>query len=104
MAGPPVVIYLLLAGAPPRTVWATLVSFFALADAATLVSHAVAVGIPAQTWLSAGILIPFAFAGGLAGRPLGDRLDSQTFAILAVLLFGAAGLYTLAGTAVVAVR
>jgi len=75
MAGPPVVIYLLLAGAPPRTVRATLLSFFALAYAATLASHAVTVGIPAQTWLSAGILIPFAFAGGLAGRPLGDRLD-----------------------------
>jgi uncharacterized protein len=104
MAGPPVVIYLLLAGAPPRTVRATLLSFFARACAATPVSHAVTVGIPAQTWLSAGILIPFAFAGGLAGRPLGDRLDSQTFAILAVLLLGAAGLYTLAATVVVAVR
>lgn len=104
MAGPPVVIYLLLAGVPPRTVRATLPSFFALAYAATLASHAVTVGIPAQTWLSAGILIPFAFAGGLAGRPLGDRLDSQTFAILAILLLGAAGLYTLAATTVVAVR
>ena len=64
----------------------------------------VTVGIPAQTGLSAGILIPCAFAGGLAGRPLGDRLDSQTFAILAILLLGAAGLYTLAATTVVAVR
>ena len=36
MAGPPMVIYLLLAGAPPRVVRATLLSFFALAYAARL--------------------------------------------------------------------
>jgi uncharacterized membrane protein YfcA len=100
----PVVIYLMLAGAPRWIAPATLLSFFALAYAAALTSHAVTIGIPVQTWLSAGVLIPFALAGGLAGRPLGDRLDSQTFAILAVLLLGAAGLYTLAATAVVAVR
>jgi uncharacterized membrane protein YfcA len=33
MAGPPVLIYLLLAGTPPRTVRATLLSFFAFAYA-----------------------------------------------------------------------
>jgi hypothetical protein len=31
----------------------------------------VTVGIPTGTWLSAGILIPFAFLGALAERPLG---------------------------------
>ena len=104
MAGPPLVIYLLPAGVPPRAVRATLLSFFALAYAATLASHAVTVGIPTQTWLSAGILIPFAVADGLAGRPLGDRLGSETFATLAVLLLGAAGLYTLVAAAVFAFR
>ena len=48
MAGPPVLIYLLLAGAPPRTVRATLLSFFALAYAAAVASHAVTIGIPTQ--------------------------------------------------------
>lgn len=99
MAGPPVLIYLLLAGAPPRTVRATLLSFFALAYAATLVSHVVTVGIPPRTWLAAGILIPFAFLGGLAGRPLGDRLGTEAFAVLAILLLAAAGIYTLATAA-----
>jgi len=103
MAGPPVVIYLLLAGAPPRTVRATLLSFFALAYAMTLATHAVTVGIPNRTWLSAWILIPFAFLGGLAGRPLGDRLGADAFAILAIILLGAAGIYTLAAAAVFAV-
>ena len=79
MAGPPVLIYLLLAGAPPRTVRATLFSFFAFAYAASLASHVVTVGIPARTWLSAGVLIPFAFLGGLPGRPLGDRLGADAF-------------------------
>jgi len=104
MAGPPVLIYLLLAGAPPRAVRATLLSFFALIYAATLASHAVTFGIPPQTWLSAGVLIPFAFLGGLAARPLGDRLGSDSFAILAILLLGAAGIYTLAAAIALAVR
>jgi uncharacterized membrane protein YfcA len=104
MAGPPVLIYLLLAGAPPRAVRATLLSFFALAYAVTLASHALTVGIPTQTWLSAGVLTPFAFLGGLAARPLGDRLGSDSFTIIAILLLGAAGIYTLAAAVGLAVR
>jgi uncharacterized protein len=104
MAGPPVLIYLLLAGAPPRTVRATLLSFFAFAYAASLASHVITVGIPAGTWLSAGILIPFAFLGALAGRPIGDRVGADAFAILAILLLAAAGLYTLAAAAAMAVH
>jgi uncharacterized membrane protein YfcA len=104
MAGPPVLIYLLLAGAPPRTVRATLLSFFAFAYAASLASRVVTVGIPTGTWLSAGILIPFAFLGALAGRPLGDRVGADAVAILAIPLLAAAGLYTLAAAAAMAVR
>jgi uncharacterized protein len=102
MAGPPVLIYLLLARAPPTTVRATLLAFFALSYAATLVVHAATIGVPRATWLAAGILIPFAFCGGLAGRPLGDRLGAEAFAILSIALLALAGLYTL-GAAVAAV-
>ena len=100
MAGPPVLIYLLLAGASPRAVRATLLSFFALSYAATLVTHLLTIGIPAATWLAAGILIPFAFLGGFVGRPLGDRLGAKAFAMLATALLTIAGLYTLAAAAV----
>jgi hypothetical protein len=72
MPGPPVLIYLLLAGAPPRTARATLLAFFALIYAATLAAHAATIGIPAQTWLSSGTLIPFAILGGL-GRAAARR-------------------------------
>jgi uncharacterized membrane protein YfcA len=99
MSGPPVLIYLLLAGAPPRTVRATLLSFFALCYAATLAAHVAVIGVPAPTWLAAGILIPFAFLGGLVGRPLGDRLGAEAFAVLAIALLAATGLYTLAAAA-----
>jgi uncharacterized membrane protein YfcA len=99
MAGPPVLIYLLLAGLPPRTVRATLLSFFALAYAATLAAHVATVGVPAQTWFAAAVLIPFALLGGLVGRPLGDRLGPRAFAVLAVGLLAATGLYTLAAAA-----
>jgi uncharacterized membrane protein YfcA len=98
--GPPVLIYLLLAGAAARTVRATLLAFFALSYAVTLASHAATIGIPASTWLAAGILIPFAFLGGLAGRPIGDRLGAEAFALLAIALLAVAGAYTLGAAAV----
>jgi uncharacterized membrane protein YfcA len=98
MAGPPALIYLLLARAEARTVRATLLAFFALSYGATLLSHTATIGIPVATWLAAGILIPFAFLGGFAGRPLGDRLGAKAFAMLAIALLAIAGCYTL-GTA-----
>ena len=61
----------------------------------TLASHAATIGIPAPTWLAAGILIPFAFFGGLAGRPIGDRLGAEAFTLLAIALLAVAGAYTL---------
>jgi uncharacterized membrane protein YfcA len=97
--GPPVLIYLLLAGAAARTVRATLLAFFALSYGVTLASHAATIGIPAPTWLAAGILIPFAFFGGLAGRPIGDRLGAEAFVLLAIALLAVAGAYTLGAAA-----
>lgn len=98
--GPPVLIYLLLAGTAARTVRATLLAFFALSYGVTLTSHAATIGIPAPTWLAAGILIPFAFLGGLAGRPIGDRLGAEAFTMLAIALLAVAGAYTLGAAAV----
>jgi uncharacterized protein len=98
--GPPVLIYLLLAGAEARTVRATLLAFFALTYGVTLASHAATIGIPASTWLAAGILLPFAFFGGLAGRPIGDRLGAEAFAVLAIALLAVAGAYTLGAAGV----
>jgi uncharacterized membrane protein YfcA len=44
--------------------------------------------------VAAGILAPFALLGGLVGRPIGDRLGSDGFALLTIALLTAAGLYT----------
>ena len=98
--GPPVLIYLLLAGAAARTVRATLLAFFALSYGVTLASHAATIGIPTPTWLAAAILIPFAFLGGLAGRPIGVRLGAEAFALLAIAVLAVAGAYTLGAAAV----
>jgi len=98
--GPPVLIYLLVAGTAARTVRATLLAFFALSYGVTLASHAATIGIPVPTWLAAGILILFAFLGGLAGRPIGDRLGAEAFAMLAIALLAVAGAYTLGAAAV----
>ena len=96
MAGPPVLIYLLLAGTAGQTVRATLLAFFALTYGATLASHAATVGIPGSTWLAAGVLAPFALLGGVAGRPIGDRLGTDGFARVAIMLLTVAGIYTTA--------
>jgi len=98
--GPPVLIYLLLVGAAAKTVRATLLAFFALSYGVTLAFHAATIGIPAPTWLAAGILIPFAFLGGIAGRPIGDRLGAEAFAMVAIGLLAVAGAYTLGAAAV----
>jgi len=73
---------------------ATLLAFFALSYGATLVSHAATIGIPGATWVAAVTLIPLAFLGGFAGRPIGDRLGAAAFAILAIALLATTGLYT----------
>jgi uncharacterized protein len=99
MAGPPVLIYLLLAGAASQVIRATLLAFFALVYAVTLAAHAATIGVPAQSWLTAGILLPFAFVGGLVGRRLGDRLGAGAFAVLAIGLLTVAGLFAIAAAA-----
>lgn len=99
MAGPPVLIYLLLAGAASQTIRATLLAFFALVYAVTLAAHAATLGVPAQSWFAAAILLPFAVAGGLVGRPLGDRLGAGGFLRLAIGLLAVAGLVTIAAAA-----
>jgi hypothetical protein len=38
--------------------------------------------------------------GGFTGRPIGDRLGSDGFAILAIALLAVAGLYTVAAAGV----
>jgi uncharacterized membrane protein YfcA len=100
MAGPPVLIYLLLAGAGATTMRATLLAFFALSYGATLVFHAATIGIPDPTWLAALILIPVALLGGFAGRLIGDRLGAETFTVLAIGLLAVAGIYTVAAAGV----
>src|SRR5258706_43366 len=53
-----------------------------------------------RSGLAAGILIPYAFLGGLAVRPIGDRLGAEAFAKLAIALLAMAGAYTLGAAAV----
>jgi uncharacterized protein len=99
MSGPPVLVYLMLAGTPVRTVRATLLAFFALCYAATVAVHSATVGIPSWTWFAAAALLPFALLGGWAGRWLGGRLGETAFTVLAIGLLMTAGIYTLAAAA-----
>jgi uncharacterized membrane protein YfcA len=99
MSGPPVLIYLMLAGAPAQLARATLLSFFFFIYAATVAAEAIFVGMPAPVWLTAASLVPFAWSGGIIGLRVGDRLDPVRAAVLATGVLGASGLYTLAAAA-----
>ncbi len=99
MSGPPVLIYLMLAGTPARLTRATLLSFFLLIYAAAVAANAIFFGIPVSVWLIAASLVPFAWAGGLIGLRVGDRLNPAAAAALAIGVLGASGLYTLAAAA-----
>jgi uncharacterized protein len=95
MAGPPVLIYLLLAGTASQVIRATLLAFFGFVYAATLAAHTATIGVPAQTWLTGAVMLPFALLGGRIGRPLGDRLGAGAFRLLAIGLLAVAGLLAL---------
>jgi uncharacterized membrane protein YfcA len=96
MAGPPVLIYLMLARAPVTTMRATLIAFFAVIYAVTLTANAAVVGIPGRDWLIAASLMPLIWAGGRIGLRIGDRMGEAVAAALALAVLGVAGLYTLA--------
>ncbi|HJU20393.1 MAG TPA: sulfite exporter TauE/SafE family protein [Stellaceae bacterium] len=96
ISGPPILIYLLLAGASPARLRATLLSFYVLCYAAAIAAYAAGTGIPLPTWTRAAVLIPFAWLGGVLGKRLGDRLGARAFAALAIALLAATGGYTLA--------
>ncbi|HZU89865.1 MAG TPA: sulfite exporter TauE/SafE family protein [Stellaceae bacterium] len=95
ISGPPLMIYLLLGGVSAARLRASLLSFFFLCYAATIVLYAAGPGIPLSTWIRAGVLIPFAFCGGSLGKRLGDRLGARAFTVLAIALLALTGGYTL---------
>jgi uncharacterized membrane protein YfcA len=99
MPGPPVMIYLMLAAAPMRAVRATLVAFFALVYAATLLSDVVFLGVTAAEWEIAATLLPLTWIGGVVGLRVAERLPETAAVILSILVLAVAGLYTVAAAA-----
>jgi uncharacterized membrane protein YfcA len=99
MSGPPVLIYLMLTGAAPRMLRATLFAFFAGCYTATLAAYVATVGVPGPIWLTAATLAPFAAIGGIIGRRIGDRLGVEAATVLALVVLVATGLYTVAAAA-----
>ena len=96
MAGPPVLIYLMMARAPMTTMRATLIAFFAVIYAVTLAANTIFVGMPGRDWLIAASLLPLVWIGGRIGLRVGDRLGEAAAAVPALSVLGATGLYTLA--------
>jgi uncharacterized protein len=96
MPGPPVVIYLIMVGAPAQMSRSTLIAFFAMIFGATLAADAAFQGVPGVDWLIAASLMPPTALGAWMGTRIGNRLDDNAAAILAIVVLGAAGLYTLA--------
>jgi uncharacterized protein len=96
MPGPPLVIYLILVGAPAQLSRATQIAFFALVFAATLAANAALRGVPGIDWAIAASLMPTTGFGAWLGMHVGNRLDGNAATVLAIAVLGATGLYTLA--------
>jgi uncharacterized membrane protein YfcA len=96
MAGPPVLIYLMLAGAPMRLVRATPMAFFVFCYAVTLATLLVTTGVTGAAWYGAAGLFPLALGGSLLGLRLGNRMGEEHAAALALSVLGITGVYTLA--------
>ena len=96
MPGPPVVIYLIMVGAPAQMSRSTQIAFFALIFGATLAANAAFRGVPGMDWAIAASLMPPTALGAWVGTRIGNRLDDNAAAILAVVGLAGAGLYTLA--------
>ncbi|HTQ33342.1 MAG TPA: sulfite exporter TauE/SafE family protein [Stellaceae bacterium] len=96
MAGPPPLIYLMLGGAPMTMLRATLISFFVVIYAVTLIANIVFFGMDRITWLTALSLLPLVWIGGRIGLRIGGRLGDPAAAVLALIVLGVTGLYTLA--------
>ena len=96
MPGPPVVIYLIMVGAPAQMSRSTQIAFFALIFGATLAANAAFRGVPGMDWAIAASLMPPTALGAWVGTRIGNRLDDNAAAILAVVVLAVAGLYTLA--------
>jgi len=99
MPGPPVVIYLIMVGAPAQLSRSTQIAFFALIFGATLAADAVFRGVPGMDWTIAASLMPPTALGAWVGTRIGNRLDENAAAILAIAMLALAGLYTLAAAA-----
>lgn len=96
MPGPPLVIYLIMAGAPAQKSRATQIAFFALIYTVTLAANVAFAGVSGAGWLLAASLMPTTAIGALVGTHIGNRLDENTAATLAIVVLGIAGVYTLA--------
>jgi uncharacterized membrane protein YfcA len=99
MPGPPVVIYLIMVGAPAQLSRSTQIAFFALVFAATLAADVAFRGVPAIDWAIAASLMPLTAFGAWVGTRIGKRLDDQASAVLAITVLALAGIYTLAAAA-----
>lgn len=96
MPGPPLVIYLILVGAPAHLSRATQIAFFALVFAATLAANAAFRGVPGIDWAIAASLMPSTALGAWLGTHVGHRLAGSAATVLAITVLGATGLYTFA--------
>jgi uncharacterized protein len=96
MPGPPVVIYLILVGAPAQLSRSTQIAFFALIFGATLAANVAFRGVRGMDWAIAASLMPLTALGAWIGKHIARRLDQNAATILAIVVLGVAGLYTLA--------
>lgn len=92
VGGPFVVVWFLAVGAQPAAIRANLIVFFAVVDFAAVAFRWPTIGIPADAWGHAAMLLPPAFLGTWAGGLLFRRVNAAWWRRIAA--------YSIAGGAV----
>ena len=102
VGGPFAVVWLLAIALPPAVIRADLIVYFGLIDIVAVVTRAVSVGIPRETFFHAALILPTAFAGALLGGRLFRRIDAIWWRRIAAYGILAAALASLGRTLIFA--
>ncbi|MEJ1160399.1 sulfite exporter TauE/SafE family protein [Prosthecomicrobium sp. N25] len=76
VGGPFLVVWFLAIGAAPASIRGNLTVFFGVVDVAAIVMRASTIGIPAEAWTTALLLLPPTLAGVFLGGRLFHKVDA----------------------------
>lgn len=98
LPGPPVVLYMVALRPGKDVLRATVLAFFSVSYAGSLLLQTVTVGVERGVWVTAGLMLPAACAGGAIGNWLARFVGETAFRRVVLGLIALAGVSTLVST------